>query len=1210
MLWRYWCVTLLLLVVPLHAQQCAMFGNCGRKDGVKVELPCPVDNAFVPPKINQEMLAVLVETCGEEWSNVDSVCCSEDQLLTLKNNLERAKPLIESCPACMKIFNNLFCHFTCSPRQADFLTINELEKSNDGRDIVKKLSLDVSSNWGQTFFDSCKYIKFSATNGYVMDLLGGGAQRYQDFMQFLGDFKPQLNGSPFQIDFKFNFDEQDQQLSFNEKVYNCNDTQYKCACFDCQLSCPKMQPLKNKICTVAFLPCFSFNVLITYLIGFVGMAILFYYRRKDKNKYNSLSAKASSSTVEEIPMKDISNSKDIINYEEITSLEKNSSTAMPYKFNTLLAEFIKPISVFSTNKPFVVLSIDIILIIIFAILLSQFADLEQDPINLWVSKKSSKYLEKQYFDEHFGPFYRTEQIFVVNETGPVLSSYDTVKWWANIENEIVNNITSVENITYEDLCFRPSENYDCVIESFTQYFQGDLPSPEYWNYKLNACTKHPVNCLPTFQQPLRTNLLFSDPDPFKANAFVVTFLLSNHSNSAILWEQELESYLVKLRNNAPDGLRISFNTEISLKKELNNNGDIWTVCISYLVMFIYAAYALKKKSGGTRILLGLAGICIVATSVICAAGFLSVFGIKSTLIIAEVIPFLILAIGIDNIFLITHEFDRITERFPNLTLEEKIVKSMMHVFPSIILSLVCQAGCFILAASVSMPAVRNFALYSATSVVFNVGLQSTAFVSILTLYERMYENDSNLTLKTPSTISTHDEFIQPELNSAFKGYFVIFSYKMIVLTFFVLWAMISLIFLPKIEFGLDQTLAVPQDSYLIDYFNDIYDYLKVGPPVYFVVKNLDLTKRSEQLKVCGRFTKCNANSIANILELERNRSTIVEPVANWFDDYMAFLSPSLKSCCRVKKGTNEMCPIPSLSTSNINNGIEETDCEQCFKKGQWKFDMTGFPEGPEFMNYFQNWINSPSDPCPLGGNAPYSTSVSYNDTHIIASSFRTAHRPLTSQKDFIDAYNDAIRISESLKDLDVFAYSPFYIFFVQYRSLLQLTIALILGAICLIFFSTSILLGTIHTGLLLSFTVSMVIIDIGALMALFNITLNAVSLVNLVICVGLAVEFCVHIARSFTMVPDNSMQDPELRIKFVMTTVGESVSKGITMTKFIGVSVLAFAQSKIFQIFYFRMWISLIAVASLHALIFFPILLATLGGTYYLDEPMDDGSAK
>lgn len=146
------------------------------------------------------------------------------------------------------------------------------------------------------------------------------------------------------------------------------------------------------------------------------------------------------------------------------------------------------------------------------------------------------------------------------------------------------------------------------------------PKKEVWRNKLEECAKYPVNCLPTFQQPLKSNLLFSDEDPLGANAFVATYLLSNHTEGAIQWENELENYLLNLK--LPTGLRMSFNTESSLEKELNKNNDVIVVIISYFVMFLYASWALKDSSGNNRFLLGLFGILIVISSVICSAGFL------------------------------------------------------------------------------------------------------------------------------------------------------------------------------------------------------------------------------------------------------------------------------------------------------------------------------------------------------------------------------------------------------------------------------------------------------------------------------------------------------------------------------------------------------------------------------------------------------------
>ena len=99
---------------------------------------------------------------------------------------------------------------------------------------------------------------------------------------------------------------------------------------------------------------------------------------------------------------------------------------------------------------------------------------------------------------------------------------------------------------------------------------------------------------------------------------------------------------------------------------------------------------------------------------------------------------------------------------------------------------------------------------------------------------------------------------------------------------------------PSVELGLDQRIAVPSDSYLIPYFNDLYDYLDVGPPVYFVTKELNVTERKPQKELCGRFSTCDRESLANIIEAERKRpevSHLAASAANWLDDYFLWLNP-------------------------------------------------------------------------------------------------------------------------------------------------------------------------------------------------------------------------------------------------------------------------------------------------------------------------------
>lgn len=46
-------------------------------------------------------------------------------------------------------------------------------------------------------------------------------------------------------------------------------------------------------------------------------------------------------------------------------------------------------------------------------------------------------------------------------------------------------------------------------------------------------------------------------------------------------------------------------------------------------------------------------------------------------------------------------------------------------------------------------------------------------------------------------------------------------------------------------------------------------------------------------------------------------------------------------------------------------------------------------------------------------------------------------------------------------------------------------------------------------------TIAMILIDLMGVMAIWDIPLNAVSVVNLVMSIGISVEFCIHIAVMF-----------------------------------------------------------------------------------------------
>lgn len=101
------------------------------------------------------------------------------------------------------------------------------------------------------------------------------------------------------------------------------------------------------------------------------------------------------------------------------------------------------------------------------------------------------------------------------------------------------------------------------------------------------------------------------------------------------------------------------------------------------------------------------------------------------------IPFLVLAVGVDNLFIILHTYNRLDKTKYN-AISDGIGDALGQIGPSILLTSFSELCCFAIGSISDMPAVKTFALYAAVAILIDFILQVTAFVALISLDQRRY----------------------------------------------------------------------------------------------------------------------------------------------------------------------------------------------------------------------------------------------------------------------------------------------------------------------------------------------------------------------------------------------------------------------------------------------------------------------------------------
>ncbi|XP_062086533.1 uncharacterized protein LOC133792637 isoform X2 [Humulus lupulus] len=1073
---------------------CAMYDICGERSDGKV-LNCPYGSSAVKP---DELFSAKIQSLCPSISG--NVCCTETQFDTLRTQVQQAIPFLVGCPACLRNFLNLFCELSCSPNQSIFINVTSTSEVN-GNLTVDGIDYYITDNFGEGLFNSCKDVKFGTMNTRAIEFIGAGAKSFKEWFAFIGQKAPLgFPGSPYLINFKSSITKPHGMEPMNVSVYSCADTSLGCSCGDCPLSpaCSNLEPpspSKEDTCSIKIGPlkvrCIELSVTILYIFLISSfLAWSFSHRTKER--------RTPSSSVE--PLLNVLHDEidSVKGHGMVSQVTDGIQQPAAQKY---MSSFFRGYGAWVARNPSLVLCSSLAIVLVLCLGLVRF-NVETRPEKLWVGPGSRAAEEKQFFDSHLAPFYRIEQLIIATIPDPHLGKQPSIVTEDNIQLlfEIQNKVDGIRanysgsTVSLTDICMKPL-GQDCATQSILQYYKMDPDNYDMYGGVEHAeyCFQHYSSadtCLSAFKAPLDPSTAlggFPGNNYSEASAFVVTYPVNNavdkvggENGRSLAWEKAFiklakEELLPMVHSS---NLTLAFSSESSIEEELKreSTADVITIVISYLVMFAYISVTLGDAPRlssfylSSKVLLGLSGVVLVMLSVLGSVGLFSALGVKSTLIIMEVIPFLVLAVGVDNMCILVHAVKRQSLELP---IEQRISNALVEVGPSITLASLSEILAFAVGSFISMPACRVFSMFAALAVLLDFFLQVTAFVALIVFdFSRAEDNriDCFPCIKIPSLSGDSSEGSSHRRTDLLTRYMEevhapilgIWAVKMVVIAIFLAFTLASIALSTRIEPGLEQQIVLPRDSYLQGYFDNISKHLRVGPPLYFVVKDFNYSSQSRQTNKLCSISGCDSNSLLN--EISRASSTpessyIAKPAASWLDDFLVWTSPEAFGCCR--KFTNDSyCPPddqpPCCSPDESPCGLGGVckDCTTCFRHSDLVNDR---PSTVQFMEKLPWFLNAlPSADCAKGGHGAYTNSLDLNgyESGIIqASEFRTYHTPVNKQADYVNSIKAArefsSRVSASLK-MQIFPYSVFYIFFEQYLDIWRIAltdIALALGAI-------------------------------------------------------------------------------------------------------------------------------------------------------------------
>ncbi|PSN55875.1 hypothetical protein C0J52_02764 [Blattella germanica] len=623
------------------------------------------------------------------------------------------------------------------------------------------------------------------------------------------------------------------------------------------------------------------------------------------------------------------------------------------------------------------------------------------------------------------------------------------------------------------------------------------------------------------------------------------------TKTVLTWEEQFMKVMENFTKNAKD-MEVFYESgrsfaDISASAMFQ---DVDKLFGGIVMMFIFIQIVISKFNWvECRILLGSLGLGCIGLAFVVACGFCSLIGISYGPV-HTALPFLLMGIGVDDMFVIMACWKNLNQASNQLSLPEKMGRTLKHAGASITITTATDVAAFLVGSLTILPSLQSFCLYAAAGVFMTYIFQVTIFVACFVYDEKRIEKNRNCMI----VCHKHNNYKPNTCGEIEIGRRIIhFLYSKIIFTtpgkMFVI-----LLTLGLAGIGIKGNLSLRQKfdpNWFLAESTHLYKF-RMETAKYFPGFGFDSGIYFGRLNYSTELP-----NIHRFVTQFKKEKVIVKDLEEWSSAFRYFVNKTLSK---------------DISTDILSD--EE------FSMALSKFLF--LPSGSKYQKLFRfDGILKCGQPAPP----------------IRVSGFEFNFGLFDGPEEALPAMN---KVKQLLRDMNVttgdrvaMVWGKVLANWVTDEVIdTELYRNLALACFC-VMLCTVVLIINVVACFFVFLCVLLTLISVGGFMYFWGLTIDTVSCIGLQLATGLCVDYASHICHTFLSRTGTKSE----RILDSVTDMAPAVLCGGVSTV-LAVSVLAGSESHVFKSF-FKIFLLVVIFGQFHGVVFLPVVLSLLGPEPY-----------